>query len=132
VAKWREPRRYLAAVEGSAAAGSGEAERHRVVAEELPFEYLMNALRLREGFVPAQFELRTGLPLQVIEARWQRLQSQGLLEVVQGRWRASERGFDLLNALLAEFLPVPAHTQSGPSMSSAVGSAEAVQAPRRV
>ncbi|HTT06816.1 MAG TPA: radical SAM family heme chaperone HemW [Steroidobacteraceae bacterium] len=129
VAKWREPRRYLAAIEGAQAGGSAQAECRSVVTEELPFEYLMNALRLREGFAPAQFEARTGLPVRVIDARWQRLQRQGLLEVVQGRWRASARGFDLLNGLLAEFLPMPAHTQAGSPMGVAVGSGSMRQAP---
>jgi oxygen-independent coproporphyrinogen-3 oxidase len=126
VAKWREPRRYLAAVEGTAAAA---AEHRSVAAEELPFEYLMNALRLREGFAPAHFEARTGLPVGTIAARWQRLQCRGLLEVVDGRWRASERGFDLLNGLLAEFLPVSAGAPPDASMSPAVGRAPTPQAP---
>jgi oxygen-independent coproporphyrinogen-3 oxidase len=129
VAKWREPRRYLAAIEGAEAKGRADAERRRVTVEELPFEYLMNALRLREGFAPAQFEARTGLPVGVIEARWLGLQRRGLLEVVQGRWRASARGFDLLNELLAEFLPVPARTPPDPSLRSSVGSGPLPQAP---
>ncbi|HEX4051103.1 MAG TPA: radical SAM family heme chaperone HemW [Steroidobacteraceae bacterium] len=123
-AKWREPRRYLAAVEGMPDAA---AEHRTVAAEELPFEYLMNALRLREGFAPAQFEARTGLPREVIAARWQRQQRRGLLEVVDGQWRASERGFDLLNELLAEFLPAPARGLANPSPRPAVGSGSASQ-----
>ena len=127
-ARWREPRRYLAAVES--APDSGAAERRMVSAGELPFEYLMNALRLRAGFTPAQFEARTGLPVEVIATRWQRLQRRGLLEVSEGRWRASERGFDLLNGLLAEFLPAPARTGGTPSTTPVVGGATTPQAPR--
>jgi oxygen-independent coproporphyrinogen-3 oxidase len=128
VAKWREPRRYLAAVEDDPVVAV--AERRIVAADELPFEYLMNALRLREGFAPAQFEARTGLPVRVIAAGWQRLQDRGLLEVVNGRWRASERGFDLLNGLLTEFLPLPARASPGGSIRPAVGGGQASPAPQ--
>jgi oxygen-independent coproporphyrinogen-3 oxidase len=117
VAKWREPRRYLAAIEKADAldpALPASAEQHRVAPEELPFEYLMNTLRLREGFRPAQFEARTGLPIAVIAEPWERLQRRGLLECADGHWRASERGADLLNDLLTEFLPGRAAPRARP------------------
>lgn len=143
VAKWREPRRYLAAVEAAAAeaqaavqpAGAPHtpaviAERRTVVPRELPFEFLMNALRLRAGFTPALFEARTGLALQVIAADWQQLQRRGLLEVSAGRWRASERGFDLLNELLTQFLPGPQSAPSARAAGVAVGKDMPGQAPQ--
>src|SRR5262249_6189930 len=57
--KAREPRRYLAIAEAGRAGEAGS--RHPVKQRDLPFEYLMNALRLSDGFEERQFEARTGL-----------------------------------------------------------------------
>jgi oxygen-independent coproporphyrinogen-3 oxidase len=94
--KPREPRRYLRTQAG---------ERRVVPAADLPFEYLMNTLRLREGFTASAFEAHTGLSLGQVTEPLARLQRRGLIEQADGRWRASGRGFDFLNDLLAEFLP---------------------------
>jgi oxygen-independent coproporphyrinogen-3 oxidase len=110
-ARWREPRRYLAGIERDDAAADGAAprraiaEEHGVSAAQRPFEYLMNALRLREGFSSAQFEQRTGLPVQALLGSWQPLEQRGLLMRTGGQWRATARGFDLLNDVLAAFVP---------------------------
>jgi putative oxygen-independent coproporphyrinogen III oxidase len=96
----REPRRYLAGV-----AAAGIPERHAVPALELPFEYLLNALRLNEGFEQYEFESRTGLPMTAISAQLALAARRGLLEHSGTRWRASVRGFNFLNDLLALFLP---------------------------
>ncbi len=100
--KPREPRRYLAGVE----AGKG-AMRQTVQQRDLPFEYLMNALRLTEGFDEAQFETRTGLRLSATAAATalEQLQERGLLERTGAHWRASTRGMDLLNEVLTLLLP---------------------------
>jgi len=110
-ARWREPRRYLAGVVHVVAGPRGAvplraiAEEHGVSAAQRPFEYLMNALRLREGFSSAQFEQRTGLPAQALLASWEPLEQRGLLMRAEGHWRATARGFDLLNDVLAAFVP---------------------------
>jgi oxygen-independent coproporphyrinogen-3 oxidase len=97
-ARPRDPRRFL----------RGEpAERHTVVAADLPFEYLMNTLRLKEGFAAADYEARTGLPFGELAGPLERLRQRGLIEAAGGLWRASSRGFDFLNDLLAQFLPTP-------------------------
>jgi len=72
---------------------------------ELPFEFMMNALRLSEG-VPAElFEQRTGLPLTAIAEPCAAARSAGLLEQDPRRLRASARGQLFLNDLLQRFLP---------------------------
>ncbi|HEY4973444.1 MAG TPA: hypothetical protein VII41_07540, partial [Steroidobacteraceae bacterium] len=96
----REPRRYLAAL-----AQAGAPERHAVPALELPFEYLLNALRLNEGFEQCEFESRTGLAMSVIDAQLAQALRRGLLEHSATRWRASAQGFNFLNDLLGLFLP---------------------------
>ncbi len=95
----REPRRYLAEI-GRNETIAGQ----RVPAGELPFEFLLNALRLTSGFEPGLFEQRTGLPLGVLGSRLQRASRDGLLEYDQGHWRATVRGLNFLNDLLERFL----------------------------
>jgi oxygen-independent coproporphyrinogen-3 oxidase len=93
----REPRRYFA----SAAQGPMW---KAVPEEDLPFEFAMNALRLNEGFETALFETRCGLPIARIENTLKALQAQGLLELA-ARWRATNRGRQLLNEVVQRFLP---------------------------
>jgi oxygen-independent coproporphyrinogen-3 oxidase len=98
----REPRRYLASLAPGAAAA---ATRAIVPAAELPFEYLLNALRLNDGFEQGEFEARTGLAFSAMGEPLAMAQRRGLLLHRGTQWRASERGFNFLNDLLALFLP---------------------------
>lgn len=77
-----------------------------IASEQLPFEFLLNALRLREGVDAALFTQRTGLPLTVLEETWQNLQQQGLLQSMQsqGRLCTTERGYRYLNQVLSAWL----------------------------
>jgi len=97
----REPRRYLSSA-------SAPPARRAVPAADLPFEFLMNTLRLTEGFDELDFEQRTGLPIGGLAAALLRLRQRGLLESRGAHWRASALGFSFLNDLLTEFLPEPA------------------------
>ena len=72
---------------------------------ELPFEFMLNALRLREGFALQQFSERTGLPASAIDAALHEAQQRGLLQLDLQQVRPSERGFDFLNDLQSLFLP---------------------------
>jgi oxygen-independent coproporphyrinogen-3 oxidase len=65
---------------------------------------MMNALRLNEGFPPALFTERTGLPLAAIEKSALAARREGLLETVDGHVRPTPRGRRFLNRLLAGFL----------------------------
>jgi putative oxygen-independent coproporphyrinogen III oxidase len=96
----REPRRYLASSHGAPL-------RRAVPAADLPFEFLMNALRLREGFDEPEFERRTGLPAGGLIRSLEGLRARDLLEKSHGSWRASALGFRFLNDVLGEFLPPP-------------------------
>jgi oxygen-independent coproporphyrinogen-3 oxidase len=95
----REPRRYFA----GAPAGP---QWRQVQSADLPFEFVMNALRLKQGFHPDLFTQRTGRPIEDIAGRLLQLAAQGLLKW-EGQWHASERGFQYLNELVAGFLPDP-------------------------
>jgi putative oxygen-independent coproporphyrinogen III oxidase len=76
-----------------------------VSVEELPFEFMLNALRLVDGFEVQLFSERTGLPNQVIQSRLETVEKKGLLERDWKRIRPSERGRRFLNDLLEAFLP---------------------------
>ena len=98
--RWREPAMYI----DKALAGQALSNEHAVAADQLPLEYMMNALRLAGGFELARFAERTGQSVAVIDAALQRAQAQGLIER-EGAWvRPTPRGFDFLSDLQAMFL----------------------------
>jgi putative oxygen-independent coproporphyrinogen III oxidase len=103
--KARQPRAYLEQV-GSAAAGAGRiGERKPVPAGDLPFEFMLNALRLNDGFAVGDFESRTGLAASAVEPRLRAALERGLLEFAPPRWWPSALGRRFLNDLQAGFLP---------------------------
>jgi len=75
-----------------------------VPASELPFEFMLNALRLVEGFPVELFGERTGLPITTIQSKLEKAESDGLLERDWKRIRPTERGQRFLNELLNLFL----------------------------
>ncbi|MCK9380916.1 MAG: radical SAM family heme chaperone HemW [Sulfuritalea sp.] len=99
-ARHRNPRAYL---EG-AARSDFISTRQPVARADLPGEFMMNALRLNEGFLPRLFTERTGLPLAVIEESVLAARRDGMLETVDGHIRPTPRGRRFLNQLLAGFL----------------------------
>ncbi|RUP25321.1 MAG: oxygen-independent coproporphyrinogen III oxidase-like protein [Curvibacter sp.] len=96
----REPRLYM----DKALAGEAIAQETEVKRSELPFEYMLNALRLREGFALQDFCDRTGLPLSAIAAGLDEAERKGLIERDFARVKPTERGFDFLSDLQALFL----------------------------
>jgi oxygen-independent coproporphyrinogen-3 oxidase len=99
--RWREPRLYME----HAAQGQPVASENEVAAHELPFEFMLNALRLREGFELAYFSDRTGLPITAIQPALEQAERQGLLARDLQRAWPTERGFDFLSDLQSLFLP---------------------------
>jgi putative oxygen-independent coproporphyrinogen III oxidase len=99
--RWKQPKQYLEQVAG----GQPVQEQHGVGADELPFEFLMNALRLNQGFDPALFEQRTGLPLLLVRGELEKAAREGLLTLAPDCIAPTERGRRFLNALLERFLP---------------------------
>jgi oxygen-independent coproporphyrinogen-3 oxidase len=96
----RDPRAY----QDKALAGNALAQSEEVSRADLPFEYMLNALRLRHGFSLQEFTERTGLPLSAIEVPLKEAERQGLVERDFARVRPSVRGFDFLSDLQALFL----------------------------
>ena len=98
--QWREPRRYLSAV-------PGELTRKPIATADFPFEFAMNGLRLVEGFHPALFEERTGLPGENLAEPLEPAVARGLVELKPESWRATPRGLRFLNEILVDLLPGP-------------------------
>jgi len=80
------------------------AEERVVGADELGFEFMLNALRLKSGVSAASFTQRTGLALHSIRAPLDRAIARGLLESDLARLRATPLGWRFLNDLQMEFL----------------------------
>ena len=99
-ARHRNPRSYL---EG-AARGEFVNTRQDVARADLPGEFMMNALRLTDGFSLPLFTERTGLPLAAIEESALAARREGLLEIADGFMRPTPHGRRFLNRLLAGFL----------------------------
>ncbi len=70
-----------------------------------PLEFLMNALRLKEGFSPCRFEQRTGLPFSAIEPSLEPLLAEGLLCRQENRIACTPCGWNFLDTLLERFTP---------------------------
>jgi coproporphyrinogen III oxidase-like Fe-S oxidoreductase len=85
--------------------GQAIAQEHEVARKDLAFEFMMNALRLKEGFELSSFMERTGLPLSAISQSLAEAQTKGLLETSFNRVVPTTRGLDFLSDLQALFLP---------------------------
>jgi oxygen-independent coproporphyrinogen-3 oxidase len=99
--RFREPALYMEkALAGHCLAQDGEVSR-----ADLPFEYMLNALRLKDGFGLQQFSERTSLAITAIQKGLDEAERKGLIERDFSRVKPSVRGFDFLNDLQALFLP---------------------------
>ncbi|MDO9010001.1 MAG: radical SAM family heme chaperone HemW [Thiobacillus sp.] len=96
----KHPQQYMDAV----GQGAPIADTRTLTRADLPFEFMMNALRLNEGVPAALFEARTGLPLIVCTAALEKARAQGLLLPGATRLQPSMQGQRFLNDLLELFL----------------------------
>ena len=99
--KPKQPREYQAEI-GRAALSAGESS--FIAAADLPFEFMLNALRLNDGFSSDCYHVRTGLVLQNLDEKLLRVEERGLLEPIDSGWRPTELGRRFLNDLQASFL----------------------------
>ena len=102
--RWRDPARYVE----QALAGTPVAQEEEGSRQALPLEFMLNALRLKDGFELALFAQRTGLAPTAIAAPLAEAERRGLLARDLHRAWPTERGFDLLSDLQALFLPAGA------------------------
>jgi oxygen-independent coproporphyrinogen-3 oxidase len=73
-------------------------------AKDLPFEFMLNVLRLKEGVPSHWWQERCGLPAHVLVRQARRALDTGLLDADPKHWRASDLGWRFLNDLQALFL----------------------------
>lgn len=98
--RWREPATYMA----NALQGQAVSNEHEVTAGDLPFEFMLNALRLKDGFDLALFAERTGLGLSALEPALSRAIERGLIVRDGARLVPTARGYDFLSDLQQAFL----------------------------
>lgn len=96
----REPKLYM----DKALLGQAVAQETEVSRADLPFEFMLNALRLRQGFTLAEFTERTGLAVTAIQHGLEEAERKGLIERDLVRIKPTERGFDFLSDLQSLFL----------------------------
>ncbi|MDI3510809.1 radical SAM family heme chaperone HemW [Hydrogenophaga bisanensis] len=97
----REPRLYMERAQGGDAVVSVD----EVARRDLPFEYMLNALRLRDGFDLQDALGRTGLPLSAFQPGLDQGLARGWLTRDGGWFKPTTQGFDFLSDLQAMFLP---------------------------
>jgi coproporphyrinogen III oxidase-like Fe-S oxidoreductase len=100
-ARYRQPREYMERV----ATGDAIQTDAAVSAADIPFEFMMNALRLNEGFPVALFEERTGLPLVTVLPALDQAERRGFIARDHQHIRPTALGSRFLNDLLEIFMP---------------------------
>jgi putative oxygen-independent coproporphyrinogen III oxidase len=98
--KFKSPKSYLARLDE----GQFLSEQRVLGPTELPFEYMLNALRLVEGFALEDFERRTGLDRNAVRDTIESACTDGLLTIAQNRVTPTALGFNHQNALIQRFL----------------------------
>ncbi|CAA0092318.1 radical SAM family heme chaperone HemW [Zhongshania aliphaticivorans] len=97
--KTRKPEDYLSR------APSRTSKTETIAQADLPLEFMMNALRLQQGFSAALFTARTALPWSTIANKLERFIADGLIQYQDNNYSPTARGYDMLDSVLAEFLP---------------------------
>ena len=99
--RYKQPKEYLS----QAAGGMPVQEEHEIASRDLGFEFMMNALRLIDGFPAGLFEERTGLPIVSVQRELDEAERRGLIVRDHRKIAPTLRGQRYLNDLLQLFLP---------------------------
>jgi len=102
-ARFKQPKTYME----QAALGLSNQEEKIVSVAELPFEFMLNTLRLTDGFANTLFVERTGLPISIISRELEKAASLGLIERDHLNIKPTAKGRLFLNDLLELFLTKP-------------------------
>ena len=96
--KTRQPKDYLAKVPAE------HLQFKRIEAEDMPFEFMMNALRLNKGVDAHLYTARTGLALDTVLPVVNSLRQRHLMVADETRLSCTPQGHMFLNSILEEFL----------------------------
>jgi putative oxygen-independent coproporphyrinogen III oxidase len=106
--KPKQPREYQDQVRGASGPLAGAVaigESSFILPKDLPFEFMLNALRLNEGFTVQEYLGQTGLDMSTIAVKLGEARQRGLMERRVAGWRATDLGRRFLNDLQGSFLP---------------------------
>ncbi|MGB1309601.1 MAG: hypothetical protein ACPG47_00240, partial [Leucothrix sp.] len=98
--KYRQPKQYLAQAKASKFRSSSKI----LTLDELPFEFMLNALRLKSGVTASLYQERTGQAPETVTHLIQQAKSAGLLENTSQRISCTEHGWRFLDDTLSVFL----------------------------
>ncbi len=98
--KFRQPKQYL----DEANQGKFRSSSKQLEVGDLPFEFMLNALRLKDGVDPAVYQERTGQPLSSIKELVNQVKTSGLLLNTNDKIVCTERGWQFLDDTLSAFL----------------------------
>jgi putative oxygen-independent coproporphyrinogen III oxidase len=103
--KPKQPREYQDQVRrASQESATAVGDSALIAVADLPFEFMLNALRLNEGFSADDYRHQTGLELASVAERLAKAEERGLLARRPSGWLATELGRRFLNDLQASFL----------------------------
>ncbi len=103
--RYEKPRHPLSFIEQEESGCLDDRERE-VTGADIAFEFMLNVLRLPEGFAESDYTARTGLSMDTIKERLESAQAKGMIESVDGSgWRPTAFGLRFQNDLAATFLP---------------------------
>ena len=97
--KYRQPKQYMQKV----TEGEPRSSEQTLASADLPFEFMLNALRLKQGVAKALFSQRTHLDLSEIEKKLTQAQQAGLISIDKQRIVTTARGWNFLNDTVAMF-----------------------------
>lgn len=105
ILRYEKPRHPLSFIE-QAESQSIETREHGVSGADIGFEFMLNTMRLPQGFLASDYSARTGLSVDTLEERLAVAEVKGLIESFDGPgWRPTALGLRFLNDLTAIFLP---------------------------
>jgi len=98
--KYKHPKKYME----TALKGEARSSEQILTEKDLCFEYILNTMRLKQGFSKELFEARTRISFELIQDKIYKLTSEGLIEVSNGKYVTTKKGWFFINDIVERFL----------------------------